>query len=102
MPDRPLFLERASFRRRRLGDGARILPICAALAVLVPVWWAPELVSFGGGAIWFFALWAFLIVAVRLLHRALLRAEAATMRAAAQSIEQAGAVAPETDQDHAV
>ena len=49
MPDRPLFLERASFRRRRLGDVARILPVVAALAIFVPVWWMPRLVSFGGG-----------------------------------------------------
>ena len=45
MPDRPLFLERASFRRRRLGDAARVLPVLAAILVLVPVWWMPAQVS---------------------------------------------------------
>ncbi|MFN3274473.1 MAG: hypothetical protein ACK41U_07350 [Paracoccus sp. (in: a-proteobacteria)] len=81
MPDKPLFLERASFHRRRLGDAARILPVLATLAVLLPVWWVPRAVSYAGGAVWFFALWAALIVAVWALHRALLRAEAATIRA---------------------
>ncbi len=81
MPDRPLFLERASFRRRRLGDAARVLPVLAAVAVLLPVWWMPETFSLAFGAVWLFGLWAALIVLVWLLHRGLLRAEAATIRA---------------------
>lgn len=98
--DKPLFLERASFRRRRLGDAARVLPVTAALAVLMPVWWAPRAVSFAAGAAWFFGLWAALILAVWSLHRALLRAEAATLRAeaavaeAAQAAQAARAAAP--------
>ncbi|WP_378945236.1 hypothetical protein [Paracoccus sp. R86501] len=79
--ERPLFLERASFRRRRLGDAARVLPVLAMLAMLLPVWWAPASLSYAGGAVWIFGTWAVLIVAVWLLHRALLRSEAATMRA---------------------
>ncbi|MDP5308890.1 hypothetical protein [Paracoccus spongiarum] len=81
MPDRPLFLERASFRRRRLGDAARVLPIAATLLILVPAWWIPRSASSAGGAVWLFGLWATLIVAIWALHRALLRAEAATLRA---------------------
>lgn len=81
MSDRPLFLERASFRRRRLGDAARVLPVLAALAVMLPVWWLPGAFSFGAGAIALFGFWAVLILAVWVLHRALIRAEAATMRA---------------------
>ncbi len=81
MAQRPLFLERASFRRRRLGDAARVLPVLAVVAVLVPVWWVPDAVSFAHGAAWLFGLWAGVIVAVALLHRALLRAEAATQAA---------------------
>jgi len=81
MPDRPLFLERASFRRRRLGDAARVLPVLAMLLMLVPVWWVPRSLSYAGGAVWVFTLWAALIIAVRALHRALLRAETATIRA---------------------
>lgn len=81
MPDRPLFLERASFRRRRLGDAARVLPVLAAVLVLVPVWWVPEQVSFAAGAVWLFGLWAALIGAIWVLHRALHRADAETLRA---------------------
>lgn len=82
MADRPLFLERASFRRRRLGDAARVLPVLSALMMMLPVWWIPAAFSFGAGAIALFSFWAALILAVRALHRALIRAEAATMRAA--------------------
>ena len=82
MPERPLFLERASFRRRRLGDAARILPVLAMILMLVPVWWMPASISFATGAVWFFGLWAALIAGVFALHRALLRAEAVAIRAA--------------------
>lgn len=81
MPDRPLFLERASFRRRRLGDAARVLPVLAAGLILVPVWWVPDRISFAAGAVWLFGLWAVLIVTIWALHRALRRADAATLRA---------------------
>ncbi|WP_240643652.1 hypothetical protein [Paracoccus siganidrum] len=77
MPERRLFLERASFRRRRLGDAARVLPVAAALLLLLPVWWLPRAFASAGGVIWIFAFWAVLIVLIWLLHRALIRAEAA-------------------------
>ena len=93
MPDRPLFLERASFRRRRLGDAARVLPMLAAILVLVPVWWIPAQVSFAAGAVWLFGLWAGLILAIFVLHRALRRADASTLRAT-QAMAQ--------DDDHAL
>ena len=82
MPDRPLFLERASFRRRRRGDAARVLPVLALLAILLPVWWLPGGVSLAFGAVWLFGTWAVLIGLVWALHRGLLRAEAATREAA--------------------
>ena len=100
MPDRPLFLERASFRRRRLGDAARVLPVIAVLSVLVPVWWMPREVSFASGAVWLFCLWAAMILAVWLLHRALLRAEAATLRAEAE-VADAAWVARATQEERA-
>ncbi|WP_347138420.1 hypothetical protein [Paracoccus sp. SSK6] len=93
MPDRPLFLERASFRRRRLGDAARVLPVLAAGLILVPVWWMPAQVSFAAGTVWMFGIWAALIGAIWALHRALRRADAATLRAS-QAIAQ--------DDDHAL
>ena len=95
MPDRPLFLERASFRRRRMGDAARVLPILALLMTLVPVWLVPERVSFAGGAILLFWLWAMLIGAIWALHRALRHADAATLRAS-------NAISGTGPDDHAV
>lgn len=73
MTDRLPFLERAALRRRRLGDAARVLPVLAALAVLVPVWWLPAQMSFAAGAVWVFSLWAGLVTVTAILHRALSR-----------------------------
>lgn len=45
MPQKPLFLERRSYRRRRVMDALRLLPfLCALLWVVVPTMWpnAPE------------------------------------------------------------
>lgn len=84
MSEQPLFLEQASFRRRRLGDAARILPVTALVMFLLPVWWFPVQISFATGAALMFSAWAILIVLVAVLHRALLRAEAATLRAGSQ------------------
>lgn len=72
---RPLFLERSSYRRRRLGDASRILPVLALVLVLVPVWWVPEAVSLTGGALWFFGLWVVLVSLTALLDHALHRWE---------------------------
>lgn len=77
----PLFLERSSYRRRRLGDVARILPVFALISILLPVWWMPEAVSLAGGALWLFGLWAALIALTAALHWALRAADIAANRA---------------------
>ncbi|MEO1910511.1 MAG: hypothetical protein ABGX10_08820 [Paracoccus sp. (in: a-proteobacteria)] len=100
--DRPLFLERASFRRRRLGDAARVLPVLAMLLMLLPVWWSPVSLSYAAGAVWIFGTWAVLIVAVWLLHRALLRSEAATLRASQDPLHPADAPRDRTRDPDAV
>lgn len=71
----PLFLENTAYRRRRLGDAARILPVVALLAVMLPVWWVPGAVSFAGGTLALFILWTALVIGTALLHRALMRAD---------------------------
>jgi len=39
-PERgPVFLARRTYRRRRLGDAARLLPIVGALLVCIPLLW---------------------------------------------------------------
>lgn len=84
MSPRPLFLERSSYRRRRLGDAARILPILGLILLFVPVWWFPERLSLTGGALWLFGFWAMLIGLVAALHRALGRADHAARLAQGQ------------------
>ena len=41
-PRRPLFLARAPYRRRRLRDAARILPVLGLFLLLMPLLWAPD------------------------------------------------------------
>lgn len=36
---KPIFLERQTYRRRRLADAARLLPLLGALLVWLPVLW---------------------------------------------------------------
>lgn len=71
-PRPPLFLERQVYRRRRLMDAARILPVLGLVALLLPALWA------GGGqtgtgaeSVYVFGLWAALILAAALLSRPL-------------------------------
>lgn len=78
-PPAPLFLERETYRRRRLADAARILPIAGLIAVLLPALWtrapgaagdAPAL-NTAQEAVYLFVLWGVLVVFAALLTRAL-------------------------------
>lgn len=62
-PRRPLFLARAPYRRRRLRDAARLLPVLGALLLLLPLLWTPEAeVRLGAGDVaYFFLVWFGLI-----------------------------------------
>lgn len=62
-PRRPLFLARAPYRRRRLRDAARLLPILGALFLLLPLLWreGSELHLTSGDVVYFFSLWIALI-----------------------------------------
>ena len=62
-PRRPLFLARAPYRRRRLRDAARLLPVVGLLLLILPLFWATEarLTLRSGDVIWFFLVWAALI-----------------------------------------
>lgn len=68
----PLFVERRKYRRRRLNDAARFLPLAGLVLVLLPMLWARG----DGGTIaqeklYLFAVWAALILGAALLSRAL-------------------------------
>ena len=59
----PLFLARALYRRRRLRDAARLLPVLGLFLLLLPLLWTRDSrVSLSSGdVIYFFVIWALLI-----------------------------------------
>ena len=65
-PPEPLFLARQSYRRRRLGDAARVLPILGLVLMLMPVLWADGATT-RGGLIYIFVTWAILILVVAVI-----------------------------------
>lgn len=71
----PLFLERESYRRRRLADAARLLPVAGLIAVILPVLWLRpdgEGLNIAAEAVYLFALWGVLIALSTALSRALM------------------------------
>tara|TARA_R110002124_G_scaffold168068_4_gene335565 strand:+ start:26208 stop:26555 length:348 start_codon:yes stop_codon:yes gene_type:complete len=71
-PKPPLFLEREPYRRRRLTDGARFLPILGFVLILLPALWTRGTATgTTAEAIYIFGLWILLIVAAALLSRPL-------------------------------
>jgi len=71
-PLRPVFLARQGYRRRRVMDAARALPVLGAFLVLIPLLWSGE---DGGdaatrvGVVYLFMIWAGLIVSAGWLAR---------------------------------
>ena len=66
-PRQPLFLARAVYRKRRLRDAARMLPVLGLVALQLPMMWPPS----GYGWVYVFAIWFGLIVLAAILARAL-------------------------------
>jgi hypothetical protein len=62
-PKRPLFLARAPYRRRRLRDAARLLPVVGGFLLLLPLLWTPDsrMALRSGDVIYFFSVWLVLI-----------------------------------------
>ncbi|MCB5409730.1 hypothetical protein [Pseudogemmobacter faecipullorum] len=84
---RPVFLAHNPYRRRRLRDAARLLPVVGAFLMILPMLWSPagsgsRLLS--GDVIWFFLIWALLILAAAALAPGL-----------ARSVEEEGEAGPE-------
>ncbi len=67
-PGRPLFVARTGYRRRRVMDAARVLPILGAFLFFLPLLWAGDSKT-GMGVIYLFAVWAGLILAAFGLSR---------------------------------
>ncbi|MBR2658212.1 hypothetical protein [Yoonia sp.] len=70
----PVFLERANYRQRRLGDAARFLPLLGTVLWLIPLLWTrdgPEAPSNAGTITYIFVIWVVLIGLAALLSRVL-------------------------------
>ncbi len=61
----PLFLARDSYRQRRLGDAARLLPVLGVVLLLLPGFITVTV----DALIYIFSVWALLIVAIGLMSR---------------------------------
>lgn len=59
----PVFLERKSYRRRRLSDAARTLPVIGGVLILVPLLWTKgtDGVSTVSAFLYIFGIWAVMI-----------------------------------------
>ncbi|MCC5969353.1 MAG: hypothetical protein JJU15_05350 [Pararhodobacter sp.] len=72
LPRGPMFVERASYRRRRLMDGARILPMAGFALCMLPVLWTDAAgANVAAEAVYLFVLWCGLIVVAAVLARPL-------------------------------
>ena len=63
---RPLFLARAVYRRRRLRDAARLLPVFGFFLLMLPAFGHSGQAE-GGTAVFIFLVWGFLIALAALL-----------------------------------
>ncbi|MEO5620911.1 MAG: hypothetical protein ABIQ85_08320 [Cypionkella sp.] len=78
-PRAPLFLARAVYRRRRLRDAARLLPILGLFLLLLPLMWGGPLGEGAGQTvIYVFVVWALLIGLAAYLAPGLARPESET------------------------
>lgn len=75
MPQGPLFLARAVYRRRRLRDAGRLLPVLGLLLLILPGLGHAGTESAGQTAVYIFAVWALLIAAAAALAPGLSRTE---------------------------
>lgn len=68
---RPLFVARRNYRRRRMRDGARLLPILGLFLIMLPPLqqWSEEEPRLGGQLVYLFLVWLFLILGAFLFTR---------------------------------
>ncbi len=73
-PNRTEFLERNSYRQRRIRDGARMLPMFAAVLMVLPLMWPRDTADqslTSSGILYLFGLWFLLVVMAFVLSRTL-------------------------------
>ncbi len=74
----PKFLARRSYRRRRVIDAARLMPVLGLFLVLLPILWRPAATpepDTARGGLYLFAVWLLLIVVAFVLARRLSRVD---------------------------
>ena len=79
-PRRPIFLARIPYRRRRLRDAARLLPVFGAFLLVLPVMWSPPDAGarrLSGDVVYFFVIWALLVLIAAAFARGLSAGDAA-------------------------
>jgi ABC-type Co2+ transport system permease subunit len=77
-PPAPLFLARRSYRRRRLRDAARLLPVLGLFFFLLPMLWLPATPGLPDTAwkgIYLFVIWGGLVAVAFVLAPGLSSAE---------------------------
>ncbi|WP_347310255.1 hypothetical protein [Defluviimonas sp. SAOS-178_SWC] len=70
----PKFLAHRSYRRRRMIDAARLLPLLGLFLILLPILWRPAATpepDTAPGGVYLFAVWLFLIAVAFVLARRL-------------------------------
>ena len=63
----PLFLARAVYRKRRLRDAARLLPLLGMFLLVLPGLWATDMPASGGDWVYILVVWGGLIAAAAAL-----------------------------------
>lgn len=77
-PTNTVFLERKSYRKRRMMDAARMLPLIGVVLVLIPLFWARDDRGTSVALIYYFGVWLLLIAAAAVLSWRLGDADAET------------------------
>jgi len=79
LKSKTVFLQRSSYRQRRLRDAARMMPVLGLVLWMLPLSWQSEAEGGNAGssaALYIFGVWVLLIVATGVLARRV-RTEAA-------------------------
>ena len=85
-----LFLARSLYRKRRLSDAAKLLPIFGAVLLLLPLLWvhqsAPGRSSTATNWVYLFIVWSFLILAAACLAKSLNKFEDGNDQSLAENV----------------
>ena len=69
-PPAPVYLEKRTYRRRRLVDAVRLLPILGIILFLLPILWTPSPenpAQTSNGYLYLFAIWVGMIAVTAIL-----------------------------------